>query len=209
MWYYSPKGGALKQTLVPLIGVLGAIAIAVYILIFSRQAEIATITDQAEPSPSAETVTISSPLPALEETPTSVMDLSMTPYLSANDAVEFAYPDYFTVKQSEPECLYCPELVLENEDERLWFGTWPPETSTHCEEIKQQHELPSGESTVIWYEYVSPDTEECRQTGVIRGYKASLEIDGTTYYIDYLPDPASSLDHQPLFLEIAKTLRVR
>ncbi|MCB9800582.1 MAG: hypothetical protein H6773_00140 [Pseudomonadales bacterium] len=199
----------MKQTLLPLIGLVGAIAIAVYILIFSRQAEIATITDVTDPSPSAETVEVSSPLPVAEENPLPAMEISMTRYTSANDVVEFAYPDYFTVKQSEPECPYCPELVLENEDERLWFGTWPPGATTHCEEIKQHHELPSGDTIVIWYEYVSPDTEECQQTGNIHGYKATVEVDGTAYYIDYLPDPASSVDHQPLFLEIAKTLKVR
>ncbi len=200
----------MKQTLLPLIGIFGAIAIVAYVLIFSRQAEIATLTKNAQSSPNVQAVIASPSLPvhdvvAAQEPERNV---TTTAYHSANGVISFAYPDYFVVKQSDPDCSFCPELVLENGDERLWFGTLPPGATTHCEEIVQHHELPSGETTIIWYEYESPDTEECSQAGNIHGFKASVEVEGTTYYVDYLPDPLSSSNHEVLFLEIARSLRV-
>jgi hypothetical protein len=172
-------------------------------LVTSGKQEVQELTN-LDASPQVAVVT-ASPLPLASP----IVDTSTTiPYTSSDGTVSFAYPAYFSLKQSDPDCSFCPELVLENEDERLWFGTLPPGSQTKCEAILQHHELPAEDATVIWYEYQNKNTEECSQAGDIHGFKATVEADATIYYVDYLPDFSAGLNQEEIFLEIARSIRL-
>lgn len=202
---YSYKGGSLKQTLFLFFILLGGVAFAAYILIFSRQDEIAELTD---PEVMVETVAPVEDSPTISLQPTPSESIETTQYTSADGLVTFAYPDFFAVKQVDTECSFCPELVLENNDDRLWFGTQPPGSKTQCEQILQHHELPINDTTVIWYEYKNNQTEECSGAGSIHGYKATVEVGTTIYYIDYLPTLGDIAAQQELFLRMARSITV-
>lgn len=194
----------MKQTLFLLLALIGGISLVTYYLVTSGKEEIQEFTT-AEASPMAGEM-IASPLPPAS--PQILDDAHMIPYTSADGRVSFSYPAYFSLKQSDPDCTFCPELVLENEDERLWFGTLPPGSETKCEEILQHNELPADDTTVIWYEYTNKDTEECSQTGDIHGFKATVEADATIYYVDYLPSFTGIQNKQDEFLDIARSIRL-
>lgn len=200
----------MKQTLFLLCILLGGVAIAAYVLIFSRQDEIAELTDPVvvtetqipEATTTVEDSAIPSPVPDSQEI------AETTQYTSADGFVTFAYPDYFSVKQVDTECSFCPELVLENGDDRLWFGTQPPGSKNRCEQILQHNELPVHDTTVIWYEYRNDQTEECSAAGSIHGFKATVEVGTTIYYIDYLPTLGDVGSQQQLFLQMAQSIVV-
>lgn len=198
----------MKQTLFLLLILLGGVVLAAYILIFSRQEEIAELTDTTV----LEDVSTSTPRLDQELMPTSqgktVSDFTeSTYYTSADGHVTFAYPAHFSVKQVDADCSFCPELVLESGDDRLWFGTQPPGSQNRCEQILQHNEfLGADATTIIWYEYRNTQTEECSQAGNIHGFKATVEVGTTIYYIDYLPTFGDPIDQQTTFLQIARSI---
>ncbi|NCS97340.1 MAG: hypothetical protein GW762_02000 [Candidatus Pacebacteria bacterium] len=199
----------MKQTLLLLLMLFGGIAVAAYILIFSRQAEIEQLIDTTNNDTSVSEVTLVALPQDASSQPVVIQDpntFETTRYYSADGNLSFEYPSYFLVKQKDTECSFCPELVLENEDDRLWFGTLPPGSENHCEDILQHNELPVGDMTVIWYEYTNSQTEECNQAGAIHGFKATAELGTTIYYLDYLPVSDAATNQQEEFLQMVRSI---
>lgn len=199
----------MKQALFWTVGIAILLLVALYLLVFSQQSEIKTIISTQDTDLAGEQVVVPVDL-SIKTVPTlSTESSEWSTYISSDALVSFRYPPEFTVKEENNECEYCPEIVFEHGDERLWFGKVPPGSENHCETLLQHSELVVEDmQTVIWYEYINTDSEDCSQAGDIHGFKATTEVGTAIYYLDYLPHFQDSINPEQLFVQMAKTIQV-
>jgi hypothetical protein len=210
---YSQKP-YFRSLVITILLIIVLVVAFLYFFVFSRQSQIQeTIarvagvqsTQVPEAVPTELELTADTAVPKGEQP-----EPQFQTYVSQSAALSFQYPSSFTVKAENPDCSYCPELVLERGDERLWFGTLPPEEDIRCEKItSEQFKTVAGQQILIYTYEVPTDDEYCQSMGLeTGGVKATFNSQGKAYYFDYLfisnadiPDTFESLVTSLQFLQ--------
>lgn len=178
-----------------------------YFFVFSRSNTLIEYSTSPLPSPlSSEAVQVLG-----DQDIPEVPLFSWIAFEASELAITFVYPTTFSIKEENWECASCPNIVLENGDESIFFGTVAaPATSTACERItKETHQvIEDFEVEVQEYEIVS-DLDECQQSELeLAGLKALFTYGKKNYFIDYLFENKNKDEAVVVFAQLLSSLRV-
>ncbi len=193
------------SSLVTIAFIFLLVSVFLYFFVFSRSEQLTEYS--ATPIPT--------PVPQQGEQVLGMADaadsLQWKVFEATESAVQFMYPETFSIKEENWECVLCPNVVLENGDERILVGTivTPIEVSS-CEAVVEESQQDVAGLLVMVQKYdVVTDTDECLQQGIsLSGVRATFLHEQISYYVDYLFENTKKAEAQVLFSQLLSSLRV-